>query len=222
MAFVSFHERKPVTVTKAGEFIVGGQGGAGGAAAAGIGMVLCCLIVALPIGLAISSAIIRGAVALSNKIRGAKPGTGGSRRRYRDEDDDRDDDRDDRYERDRYDRYDDGGEVESIPEPSLGWGMLIALVMGAINFLLGMAVGFAVVTLFPPNPQNAWVVQVISNGITIPAGFLIMSGVFTGMLPTTFPRAMLVAVMYHVICLVIGLVIGVIVVALMLALGGFK
>lgn len=204
---------------------MGGQGGAGGAAAAGLGMVLCCLVVALPIGLAISSAIIRGAVALSNKIRGAKPGTGGysRRRRYQDDYDyDRDDDRDDRYESDRYDRYDDSGEVESIPEPSLGWGMLIALVMGAINFVVSLVVSFGVMGAMAANPQNAWVGQVITNAISLPAGFLIMSGVFTGMLPTTFPRAMLVAVMYHVICLVIGLIIGVILVAVLLATGGFR
>mgnify|MGYP002780758880 CR=1 FL=1 len=205
-----------------------GPGPNAGAAGAAIAGVLCCLIVAIPLGLAIGSVILRAGVSVANKILGAKPGT--SRRRDRDRDDDDEGGyeedrygRRDRYgDRDRYDR-DDSGEVEPIPEPSLGWGMLIVLAAGIVNGIIGFIIALGVFGVMQPNtPEKEKAAELIANLISMPVGFLSLAGFSSLMLPTTFPRGMLVAAMYYVIAIAVALVIGAIAVAVIFAIGGLK
>jgi hypothetical protein len=53
-------------------------------------------------------------------------------------------------------------------------------------------------------------VSLIAQAISVPAGFLVMAGMLTAMLPTNFGRACLVTLIYYLIVIVIVAIIAVI------------
>lgn len=174
----------------------------GGDAALGIMCVV--LVIAIPIGLLIGALILRAAVWLANKCL-PQPAA-----RYYD-DDDYDDDWDSDEERPRRRRP--GGGRSAIPEPNLGWAMLIVFVAWIASAVVGFAMGFVAGAGGLARNQGA---MLGLQGCNLVINFLISAGVLTSMLPTTFPRACLVVLFQFLI----GLVIAVIILVPLIVIGG--
>jgi hypothetical protein len=99
-----------------------------------------------------------------------------------------------------------GGESKGgVPEPGFGRALLITfvtlLVQVAVGFVIGLVLGTGAAAA-----QNAGAgpaVQLLPSLISLPVGFLVMSGMLTAMLPTSFPRALLVALLEYLIMIAI-------------------
>ena len=99
----------------------------------------------------------------------------------------------------------------SVPEPSFGESMGIVFVTYLVNMGAGLALGFAMGAGGMAGPGDELKVQLIS----LPVGLVVMAAMLTAMLPTTFGRALLVAICQIIISL---LIVGVIV-AIVMAVG---
>jgi hypothetical protein len=110
-----------------------------------------------------------------------------------------------------YNRF--AGPTSQVPEPDLGRAMLIVFVTFLVNLLAGFAVGvvFGLGAAGHPD-QNT---KIIANFASLPVSFLVMAGMLSSMLPTTFGRAALVTICQYVISLLIGLVIAAVAIAVM-------
>ena len=161
-----------------------------------IGMVLCVLVFALPIGLLIGAVILRAAVSFANKCL-PQP-----RSRYDDDYDDWDDDYRPRSRR--------RAPAGAIPEPSMGQAMLIVFVNMIVGFVVSIPINVAMGVGFAgQGGGNDPAASIIASLIQLPIGFLIAAGVLTAMLPTTFPRACLVVVFEYLIVIGICVIIAV-------------
>jgi hypothetical protein len=162
-----------------------------------MGPVICGLVIAIPIVLLIGAAILRAAVALAN----ATIGDVAPARDPFDSEFDGDDDRGYRRERRRPTR--------AVPEPGLGWGMLIVLVVGLVNFLAGipirLAFGLPVVGGEEKVPVDK---LLVIQAIGLPVGFLVAAWITGLMLPTTFARACLVVLYEYLVVIAIVAVIA--------------
>jgi hypothetical protein len=186
------------------------------------------MLLAIPIGLMIGAAILRGAVSLANACLGPDR----SKTSY---DDDEYTDYERRYERPtrRYPATNTGG---LIPEPGLGYGMVIVLVNAFAQFAIGavMAIGLMAVAGgaggggqrfgagkrgFGDGGGGNDALELMMNLLSIPVGFIVTSGVLTMMLPTSFGRACLVTLFQYLIMIAIGVVIFVVLFA---AVGGMQ
>lgn len=100
----------------------------------------------------------------------------------------------------------------TIPDPSFGraFGMAVAAVV--VNWIVST---IAQLAMAGGNPQT---VQLISALIGLPISFFVLAGIATVMLPTSFPRACLVALFYIIVAIAIVVVIFVIVAVVF---GGF-
>lgn len=166
---------------------------------------LCMLLIGLPIGLLIGALILRGAASLANRC------VGSADRPYYGDDEDWED-----YPRSRKKRH---RRFAGIPEPEIGRGMLIMLVI----FIVNAAVSYGIRQVVGPVVVNAGAGpfprgQVLSQLFGLPIGFLVLSSMLTVMLPTSFPRACLVSLFYYVICILIAVAIFVPLFALGLAM----
>jgi hypothetical protein len=107
-----------------------------------------------------------------------------------------------------------GSSLSGVPEPDFGKAMgitfLTTLIQLVVRFLLGIA-GSAVAQGAGPNGK---IVALGTSLLAIPVSFLVMAGLIAAMLPTTFPRALLVALFYMIIGI---LIVAVLVVALIAA-----
>lgn len=97
----------------------------------------------------------------------------------------------------------------AVPEPSFGRAVAIALVAT----ILGFAVNFFLGVISPP--ELAVAVSLASLALN----FVIVSFVFSQMLPTSFGKAAFIYVMYIAIALVVGIVIAGIVIGVGLIQG---
>lgn len=161
------------------------------------------LLIAIPIGLLIGAAILRGAISLANMCIGGESYE--SRSSYDD------DDLDYRPRR--------SASSSKVPEPSLGQAMMIILVTAIVNAVVGFGVGIVVGVAGAGANMDQQSIQIIAQLIGLPVGFLIMSGMLTALLPTSFGRACLVTLFYYLICIAIGIAI---VAVVFVAAGGFK
>jgi hypothetical protein len=100
----------------------------------------------------------------------------------------------------------------TVPDPSFGkaFGMAVAAIVA--NWVVGFVAGLA---MRGGDPQT---VQIVSLLAGLPISFFVLAGIATAMLPTTFPRACLVALFYILVAMAIALVIGVL---FFVVLGGF-
>jgi hypothetical protein len=154
------------------------------------------MLFALPIGLLIGAAILRGGVHFANKC------IPSDRDRYYDDDEWDDYDRPKRRRR---------GSSAAIPEPSIGKAMGIVFVNFIINFVVSipisivLGVGMGARGAGREDPA----MSLIASLIQLPISFLVAAGVRTMMLPTSFPRACLVVLFEYLIVLAICVIIGV-------------
>jgi hypothetical protein len=95
--------------------------------------------------------------------------------------------------------------------PPFGQAVVISLVAAVANllasFTLGLAIGFAAAAA-GADPNSLGVVAQLAS---IPVGILVMAVMIHVMLPTSFGRALLVALCYTLIVIVIVIVIALIV-----------
>lgn len=176
-----------------------------------IGVFICVMLVALPIGLLIGAVILRGGVSFANKCLPKE-----TERDYDDWDDADDDEDDDRPRRRRR------RATAAIPEPGVGKAMGIVFVNFIIGFIISipinlvMGVGFGNMGGGRGDPM----MSLVASLIQLPISFLVNAGVLTAMLPTTFPRACLVVLFQYLIVIAICVVIAVPLVLLGVLLGG--
>lgn len=111
-----------------------------------------------------------------------------------------------------------------VEEPGIGKGMGILfvalLVQGVAVFALGKVLGVGGGIGNGPGFAADRNAQMMTNLIGLPLQLLVMAGLLTAMLPTTFGRAILITLLYTVIAVLIFIVIGLLIFVLMLA-GGF-
>jgi hypothetical protein len=163
--------------------------------------VCCVFLFAIPIGLLIGAAILRGAVSLANKCLPKQPA--------RENDGWGDDVRS-------WDDYDRPRAPALIPEPSMGKAMGIVFVIFIIGIIISIpiniAFGLGAANMGMRPGQQDPLMSLLASLVQLPISFLVNAGVLTGMLPTSFPRACLVVLFQF-------LVIAVPLVALVFALG---
>jgi hypothetical protein len=97
----------------------------------------------------------------------------------------------------------------SVPEPSMGKAMGITFVATLSNAVLAffiLLVMAAVAGAAGARQRNA---ALMAQLIPLPVSLLVMAGVLSGMLPTTFGRALLVTLLYLVVAVLMsGSVLG--------------
>jgi hypothetical protein len=91
----------------------------------------------------------------------------------------------------------------TIPDPSFGRAFAMAITTVIVNWVIGFVMGI-VMGGAGGDPQ---MIRIVSALISIPVSFLVLAGVASAMLPTSFPRACLVALFYILIAIAIGVVI---------------
>lgn len=101
-----------------------------------------------------------------------------------------------------------GNSASAVPAPGFGkaWGIvLIALIAQLLaNFLIAMAVGVGAAANPAASPEGVGLfVQIGSYG----AGLLILSLLLAVVLPTTFPRAILVTLCFALVCIIVGAIL---------------
>jgi hypothetical protein len=190
------------------------------------------MLLAIPIGLMIGAAILRGAVSLANACLGPDRSKTSS---Y----DDEYTDYEGRYDRPsrRYRETNSGG---LIPEPGLGYGMVIVLVNAFAQFAIGMVMAIGLMAVaggagggggqgfgagkrgFGDGGGGNDALELMMNLLSIPVGFIVTSGVLTMMLPTSFGRACLVTLFQYLIIIAIGVVVVVVLFAAVGGMGGLK
>ena len=99
----------------------------------------------------------------------------------------------------------------AVPDPSFGKAFAMSIIAMIVNQVIQIALVFAL-----SGTGNA---QLIAQAIAIPVSFLVLAGVATSMLPTSFGRACLVALFYWLIGIAIVVVIAVL---FALVLGGLR
>jgi hypothetical protein len=99
----------------------------------------------------------------------------------------------------------------SVPEPSTGKAMgILAVIMGA-NWALSCVIGLATSAgQAAGGARGSPGLNLLGAAVSVPLSFLIMAGMLTAMLPTTFGRSILVTLLYLLICL-IAVAIGVVI-----------
>lgn len=166
-----------------------------------MGAIFCCgILVAIPIGFLIGSLILRAAVWISNKILGP---------------------RQESFDEDEYEDEEEytGSRRRSIPQPTIGQGMMVVLLYAIINFGAQMMVKAAMIGAAAPALVRGGV-EILAALIGMPISFLVMAWMCTALLPTSFGRACLVVLFYFLICTTLATVIVVGLIMLGVA-GGF-
>lgn len=146
------------------------------------------LLVALIVGALIGSVLLRGAVALANRVLGPEvpPDTFGQ-----------------------WDDWDTGepgprgraGTGRAIPEPTLTIGMVISLALGVVAFVGYVALGFVLGEVFDDHPDG-WVAFVLLTVLLAPFTATALTVLVKLLLPTTFKRAAVVAFLHHFLAVV--------------------
>lgn len=145
----------------------------------------CGLVVFLPIVVPVGAVVFRAAVGLANRVLGQPPA-----------------DRDPGYEGDDYVLPRERASV--IPVPGFGRAAGIT----AAVFLVSVAAVVALSVLERNSGQDRDESRIVFGGVSLATAFLVQSGLLTLLLPTTFPRACLVATCASLLSVPVVLVVG--------------
>lgn len=104
-----------------------------------------------------------------------------------------------------------------VEEPSFGKSLLMALVSMVAQLVVGFGIGLVFGAGLAAAGFEQWQIQLIVNAISLPVGVLVMAGTITLILPTSFGRAILIALLYLAITIAVGIVIGGMILMLVLA-----
>jgi hypothetical protein len=154
---------------------------------AAIGVLLACaLVVGVAVGTLIGAVFLRAAVALYNKMAGG------------------------------------ASSPSCVPEPALGKAMWIIFAAALAHVVVGWLVGEITVPGAPLRKPLESLIAEVAGGVgpkgvdnvaelfSIPIGLLIMAGILSAKLPTTFGRALLVTLCYLLVVLpVVGVLVGI-------------
>lgn len=145
-------------------------------------------LVAVVVGLLIGSVLLRGAVALANRVLGPEvppdafgqwadwdSGEPGPRAR---------------------------GTGRPLPEPTLTIGMVVTLALGVVAFVGYIALGLVAEEVLALGGPDGWVAFVLLSVLLMPFTATIFTVLVKLLLPTTFKRAALVAFLHHFIAVV--------------------
>lgn len=145
-------------------------------------------LLSVVVGLLIGSVLLRGAVALANRVLGPEvpPDTFGQW-------DDWDSDEPGPRAR--------TGTGRALPEPTLTTGMVVTLALGVVQFVGYVALGFVVGEVFDDHPDES-VALVLVSVLMLPVTATVLTVLVKLLLPTTFKRAALVAFLHHFIAVV--------------------
>ena len=110
---------------------------------------------------------------------------------------------------------------DSVPQPTLGKAMWIILAISLGQLIAGSLLGLCT-DVGPTAPRVRGLgVDGIAELISFPVSFLIIVGILSAKLPTTFGRAIVVALCYmFIVLLVVGVLVGVAVLVVGVALEG--
>ena len=100
------------------------------------------------------------------------------------------------------------GPPDGVPEPLFGRAMGITFVTSIVNAVAGFLIGLVVGAGAQATEAGKQSATITANLISTPLSLLIMAGMLTAMLPTSFGKAILVTLLYLVIVVV---VVGIIV-----------
>ena len=104
--------------------------------------------------------------------------------------------------------------VVGVPEPDMlkavGIVLVVGVLMAIVNFVIDMGFGASAAGLDGPQRQVDLMAALLAAAVKLPVDFLLQTGLFTAMLPTSFGKAALVSLMQFLIVLAIGAVIVVI------------
>ncbi len=108
---------------------------------------------------------------------------------------------------------------DAVPMPDFGKAMGIAFVAALVNmgtsFVVGLVVGGGMAAM----GKDLGAAQSVAQLVAVPVSFLVLAGMISGMLPTSFGRAALVALLYLAIAIIITVVILVMMVIVFAAIG---
>jgi hypothetical protein len=113
----------------------------------------------------------------------------------------------------------------AVPEPPLLKSMGIVLLIGIVNWVTGVVIGFALGTgvgaAAGGNPDAAGFAMITAQLVSFAVGIPIEGGILSLMLPTTFTRGILVALCHMLVVFLIGIVLFAVIFGVMAAVGGF-
>ena len=105
-----------------------------------------------------------------------------------------------------------GGSISSsVPEPEFGKAMGITFVSSLIQLVVGFVLGLAGAAGAAASQADAKTANIVVQLISFPISLLVMAGLLTAMLPTTFPRALLVTLCYMlVVVFIVAVLVGIV------------
>ncbi len=111
----------------------------------------------------------------------------------------------------------------SVPAPGFGKALGITALSLIANVIAGALLGGVLaggaLAAGAQAKNFAPAAQLIPSLVSLPVGILVMSGLLTVMLPTTFGRALLVTLIQYAIMMVIGVVVAVVIGVIVVGLG---
>ncbi len=103
------------------------------------------------------------------------------------------------------------GPEKAVPEPGFGKALGIAAATLVVNVLVGIVIGVVFGAGAVAAGASPAQTQILVNLISMPAGFLVMSGMLTAMLPTSFGRSLLIALIAYAVMIAIGVVVAIVI-----------
>ena len=100
--------------------------------------------------------------------------------------------------------------------------MFIVFLAGVVNFIVSIPINIIMgAGIAGLGGGQDPMLALLSQLIQVPIGFLVLAGLVTAMLPTSFGRACLAVLFYYLICIVIGVVIAIPLILIM-GMGGLR
>lgn len=102
------------------------------------------------------------------------------------------------------------GSPESVPEPLLGKAMGITFVTTLVNAIAGFVIGLLVGTGAAAAGASERGPAIVAQLLSLPVSLLVMAGMNSALLPTTFGRGFLVALCYLLVVFFVVVILAVI------------
>jgi len=118
-----------------------------------------------------------------------------------------------------YNKFTGGPESPSaVPSPDFGKACGIALATTGANFVVNLIMGMMMGGAAAAGGASPQGTQIVAQLVSLPVSFFVAAAMLMLLLPTTFGRAMLVALCYILVCIIVVVCIVLIVVAVGFAL----
>jgi hypothetical protein len=102
-------------------------------------------------------------------------------------------------------------DAKAVPELGLLRGIGFVLIAGMANLIIGVLLRFVLLLDAGRNSAEFWPVVIAAHLMGCAAGCLVLIGLLTFYVPTTFARATLATILFHVFLVVgVGIITGVV------------